>query len=214
MKRLGITQRVENIAAYSERRDCLDQRWSVLADELGYIPIPLPNIGNKSVSKLLDSLQLDAIILSGGNSITQLNPGALDVAPERDAFEIALINEASIRAIPILGVCRGMQMINLYCGGQLSTIKGHVAVRHKLNIAPEYSEYILETVNSYHNWAIKLSDLAPDLIPIARDEQGNIEAFIYKTQAMLGIMWHPERERPFKQQDIKLIKKFLLWHEY
>ena len=210
MKRLGITQRVENITAYAERRDCLDQRWSVLANELGYIPIPLPNISNENISNLLDSLQLDAIILSGGNSITKLNPVATDAAPERDAFEIALIEEGTKRATPILGVCRGMQVINIYCGGQLSPVKGHVASYHKLNIASGYSEYILETVNSYHNWAIKSSELASDLIPIASDEQGNIEAFIHESQSVTGIMWHPEREMPFKQQDIKLIKKFLL----
>jgi len=210
MKRLGITQRVENITAYGERRDCLDQRWSVLANELGYIPIPLPNIGKLDISNLLDSLQLDAIILSGGNSITKLNPTATDVAPERDIFEIALIEEGIKRAIPILGVCRGMQIINIYYGGQLLPIEGHVASYHKLNIASDYSEYILEMVNSYHNWAIKSSDLASGLIPIASDEKGSIEAFIHESKPVAGLMWHPERETPFKQQDIKLIKKFLL----
>jgi hypothetical protein len=44
MKRLGITQRVENIHSYNERRDCLDQRWAALTFHLGYFPVPLSNI--------------------------------------------------------------------------------------------------------------------------------------------------------------------------
>ena len=50
MKRIGITQRVERIESYSETRDCLDQRWSDLVWQLGYIPIPLPNILPEHVS--------------------------------------------------------------------------------------------------------------------------------------------------------------------
>ena len=209
MRRLGITQRVENILGYGERRDCLDQRWAVLAIELGFIPIPLSNVDPTYVSDILDSLRLDGIILSGGNSIARLE-SATDAAPERDAFEVVLIDEGVKRSIPILGVCRGMQVINLYYGGKLSKVKDHVATYHDLKVEPSYSKIILDSVNSYHNWAIKLPELASCLTPLALDEQDNIECFIHKEKAVAGIMWHPEREVPFKQQDIDLIKKFLL----
>jgi len=210
MKRIGITQHVENIITHKERRDCIDQRWSVLVNNLGYFPIPLSNINEKSVGKLVDILQLDAIILSGGNSITVLDPSATDVAPERDFFEQELIKEALKRKMPIIGVCRGMQLLNLYFGGRLTPVQDHVACTHKLNIRPEYCKNIPEVVNSYHNWGIKSSDLATELKVMATDQQGNVEAFVHEKRSVLGVMWHPEREMPFKHKDIKLIKGFLL----
>jgi len=208
MKRIGISQRVESIQNYSERRDCLDQRWSSFAFELGYIPIPLPNITLDKVIRLLDVLNLDAILLSGGNSITSINPSASDIAPERDAFESALLNEALVRDIPIIGVCRGMQMINTHFGGKLTVVNGHVAADHAIYAINE-SDQLPKLVNSYHSWGIDANGLAKDLDIIAIDNDGNIEAFEHKNKKLLGIMWHPEREMPFNKLDIQLIKRFL-----
>ena len=210
MKRIGITQRVEKIIAQKEYRDCLDQRWPMLIHNLGYFPIPLSNIKERSVSELVDILQLDAIILSGGNSIAALDPSATDAAPNRDIFEQELIKEALKREIPIIGICRGMQLLNLYFGGKLSPIQSHVACTHKLNIRPEYCKNIPGVVNSYHNWGIQSSDLATELEVMATDQEDNIEAFICVKKSVMGVMWHPEREMPFKQKDMKLIKEFLL----
>ena len=93
-------------------------------------------------------------------------------------------------------------------GGGLSKIENHVAVNHKIISVSEY--YSFENkVNSYHKWGIKKKDLSKKLEPIAIDEQGNIEAFINKEKSILGIMWHPEREKPYKKCDIELVKNFL-----
>jgi N5-(cytidine 5'-diphosphoramidyl)-L-glutamine hydrolase len=209
VKRIGITQRVEQIPNYSERRDCLDQRWSVFVWELECIPIPLPNCSPSQVPHLLDELQLDAVILSGGNSIASLDNSATDAAPERDAFESILLNEALERNLPIIGVCRGMQMINVHMGGKLTQISGHVAVRHR--ISPIDQSYFLpESVNSYHNWGISADDLAEELQAIAFDSEGKVEALNHTKKKLFGIMWHPEREQPFNSLDIELIKRFLL----
>ena len=209
MKILGITQRVENFYNRNERRDCLDQRWSLLADEIGYILIPLSNYKSENISKLADQIKFDAIILSGGNSISSFSNNALDNAPERDTFEFSLIKQAIKFEIPILGVCRGMQVINVFFEGKISPIKGHINTYHNLQIDPNYHTLISKSVNSFHSWGIRHSDLGSDLIPIANDEQGNIEAFVHKNRPISGIMWHPEREIPFKQDDIKLIKKLI-----
>ena len=205
MKRLGITQRVENVQSHDERRDCLDQRWAEFAMQLGYLIVPLPNIPASHVLALLNNLQLDAILLSGGNSISVLNPAAEDAAPERDAFEVALLQEAMARDIPIVGICRGMQLINAELGGRLSWIKNHVAVRHQIKSVGE--SQFPEQVNSYHAWSISATGLAAELTPLALDQEGNIEAFVCIKRRLLGIMWHPEREAPFNRLDIKLIKK-------
>lgn len=130
MKRLGITQRVEKINDYAEQRDCLDQRWASMALQLGYLPLPLPSIAIDQVPMLLDNLKLDGVLLSGGNSIASLNPADEDSSPERDAFELALLSESFDRKIPVVGICRGMQLINVKLGGRLSPINGHVAERH------------------------------------------------------------------------------------
>lgn len=207
MKRLGISQRVEHVRSYSERRDCLDQRWYDFALQLGYFPLPLPNITVDLVSKLLDDLDLDAVLLSGGNSIACLDPSADDAAPERDAFESALLSEALKRGIPTVGVCRGMQVVNIELGGRLSPVSGHVATRH--SVTHESDLPIAETVNSYHDWAIPGDGLATDLTPLAFDQAGNIEAFECSEKKLLGIMWHPEREQPFSSLDFQLIKRYL-----
>ena len=208
MKRLGITQRVETVQHY-ERRDSLDQRWSSFILKLGYVPVPLPNIKAIGVAGLLDGLDLDAILLSGGNSITSLDPSASDVAPERDAFESALLGEALIRNVPVIGVCRGMQMIHNYLGGELTPVISHTDVDHSIVLLKK--DYQLpELVNSYHNWGINAVDLAKGLEIIAVDSEGKVEAFEHKKRKLLGIMWHPEREKPFNRLDIQLIKRFLL----
>jgi gamma-glutamyl-gamma-aminobutyrate hydrolase PuuD len=209
MNRIGITQRVDIVKHYGERRDCLDQRWSELILQMGYIPVPLPNIAPEKVAQLVEALQISAVILSGGNSIACLNTEAQDAAPERDAFENALIAIALEKKLAIVGICRGMQLLNLYMGGSLIETSGHVAVRHPLKRFP--SDYtIAKEVNSYHNYGIPESRLGNTLIPLACDDDGNIEAFYREDIPLLGIMWHPEREEHFSKTDIQLLKRFLL----
>lgn len=208
MKNLGITQRVEVIQSYNERRDCLDQRWSLFANELGFNLIPLANIKPQLVENYIKDLNIDAIILSGGNSITQFSPDAEDVAIERDGFESMLIKQAIVEEIPLIGVCRGLQFLNIYLGGNLSPITGHVGLKHE--ILSSQSRYKFpQSINSYHNWSIAHNDLAGDLEVLATDSARNIEAACHKNHKLLGIMWHPERESPFDPLDIKLFKEFL-----
>jgi gamma-glutamyl-gamma-aminobutyrate hydrolase PuuD len=208
VKRLGITQRVENVESYNERRDCLDQRWSLLAHQLGYLTLPLANIQPELVPAYIDGLRLDAVLFSGGNTIASVDSAADNTAPERDAFELALIREVLERDIPAIAVCRGMQMINIQMGGGLSPITGHVAVRH--SIVPAETDSLLPgTTNSYHDWSIGPGDLATGLIPLAFDSDGNIEAFRHPGKSVLGIMWHPEREQPFSELDLQLIKSYI-----
>ena len=212
MKRLGITQRVEKINDYAEHRDCLDQRWAAMAFQLGYIPLPLPSVATDQLPILLDNLNLDGVLLSGGNSLTCTNPEADDASLERDRFELALLSESFDRKIPVVGVCRGMQLINIKLGGRLHPVKGHVGERH--SIIQSNDMLIPEMVNSYHNWGISSEGLASELTPLAFDTAGNVEAFESSVKKFLGIMWHPEREQPFNPIDIALIKRHLSCQEH
>lgn len=208
MKLLGITQRVDVIESYAERRDCLDQRWSDLALHLNYLPVILPNIPPVKVEALLDAMSLDAIIFSGGNSIASIDALAADASPERDAFESALLKLALIKNIPVVGVCRGMQMINLAFGGHLTPILGHIATQHVIySKTPAYQ--FPDMVNSYHNWGISKDDLANEMEVLAVDTDGYIEAYKHPDAKLLGLMWHPERNKPFNLLDIQLLKRFL-----
>jgi len=208
MKRLGITQRVEEYQHYQERRDCLDQRWASFSVSLNCMPCPLPNLSIDKIPEILEGLKLDGIIFTGGNSLAYLNSGLGDAAPERDAFESALLMEAMVRGIPVVGICRGMQLINVELGGKLTSVSGHVGLYH--SIIPSERVSLPKVVNSYHNWAIPSDGLSERLRPLAFDSGGNIEAFEGLDNRLLGIMWHPEREDPFSSLDIELMKGFLL----
>lgn len=208
MKRIGLSHRVDHIESYDERRDSIDQVWYKLLLAMNYLPIPLPNINNELVECLVSELQLDGVILTGGNSLTFLEKDAEDIAPERDEFEASLIEIMHYKKLPVIGVCRGMQVINHCFGGSLSKVLNHIATRHEITNLSE-SIPLPQYVNSYHSWGILENNLAPSLYPIAIDSQGNIEAFVNDEETLLGIMWHPERELPFNQFDINLLKRIL-----
>jgi putative glutamine amidotransferase len=210
MKLLGITQRVELVSTYGERRDCLDQRWWDVAYSLGFIPVPLPNVSCDRIEKLLGELNISAVLLSGGNSLAFLDSQAPDVAPERDHFESGLIEWAISFNVPILGICRGMQVINYCLGGELAVVRNHTSVRHVVAFGGEEAGEISREVNSYHNYGILSSGLGEGLRPLAQANDGTIEAFQHNKKRVAGMMWHPERELQMHPQDIHLMRKFLL----
>ncbi len=206
-KLIGITQRVVFDEKYNETRDCLDHEWFNLILYLGYMPVPLPNISTEYASTLLKDVGLDGVILSGGNSIALPEIDELNISPKRDLFERALLDECLKQNIPLLGVCRGMQLINIHFGGHICPIKEHTG-KHYHNLKSTINAQSIsfpKRVNTFHNWAISPKDFATSLQALAHDENDNIEAFCHVTKPIIGIMWHPEREKPFKDADIKLI---------
>ncbi|MQC92650.1 gamma-glutamyl-gamma-aminobutyrate hydrolase family protein [Vibrio parahaemolyticus] len=208
MKRIGLTQRVDVISNYGERRDAIDQKWCSLLLEMNMLPIPLPNISPSIAFNLFEQLSLDGVILTGGNSLSHLDVLASDLAPERDAFELALIEYALNNKIPIFGVCRGMQIINYYFKGGFEPIDGHIATNHALvNLDTRFN--LPENVNSFHKWGISKELLGENLIPIAKNIDDSIKAIIHKVEKIAGIMWHPERVKYFKPSDIKLRERIL-----
>lgn len=211
MTRIGLSQRVEEVEAYEERRDCLDQRWAPLVESFGLDPVPLFN-RIEDVSGYVDRLELDGIVLTGGNDFAHLE-GGTNVAPERDRFERTLLEVALEGDIPVLGVCRGMQLLTLHFGGSLRTVEGHVAEDHVLEVNPNAT--ILEdapqnvTVNSYHGYGIDEGDLGDGLCVCGRAPDGTIEWIEHERYPVTGIMWHPERESPSSKLDRRIIRSRL-----
>ena len=93
--RILVTQRVEVVAGYGERRDCLDQQWTVLLERLSMQCIPVPNYARAAEFASF----ADGMILTGGNDLVGL-PEATNTAPERDALETELVKIALERGLP------------------------------------------------------------------------------------------------------------------
>jgi gamma-glutamyl-gamma-aminobutyrate hydrolase PuuD len=195
MKVVGVTQRVAVIPGYGERRDCLDQAWTRFLAACGLLPVALPNIPDAAV-RLCESIPLSGYVLTGGNDLEVLGGDA----PERDATENALLDLADSRNLPVLGVCRGMQVIQHRFAIPLRRVAGHVATRQTIRINGTQTE-----VNSYHDFGATDSRFPLEVWAWAEDDV--VKAVRHTTTPTTGIMWHPERFDPFRQADIALVQR-------
>jgi putative glutamine amidotransferase len=139
-----------------------------------------------------------AILLSGGNDIGQY--------AMRDDTEHYLLDRASDRSLPVLGICRGLQMMAVWAGVELQAIEGHVATRHSLVLpdSESRSEWP-QTVNSFHGWSLPATPEGFEVAALADD--GSIEAIRHRKLPWEGWMWHPERETEFAPQDTRRMRK-------
>lgn len=183
MKRVAVTQLHTFNQRRAEYRDGLDSRWAPLLEKFGLLAIQVPNL-LVDTTRFIEGIQPDAILLTGGG-----NPGT---PQSRSRTEADVMRYASARKLPLLGICRGMQVINLHFGGELSRIQGHVGVEHE--VFPSSGRYLGRSVNSYHEFVVETGQMGTGLIPIFQAADGTVEAFQHRELPWSGIMWHPERE--------------------
>ncbi len=188
----------------------------------GGMPVVLPPLGEfRAVQSLLDGL--DGLLLSGGSDLDpgyygeEAVPELGPTVPERDAFEMAVMEQALRRQIPILGICRGMQVLNVALGGtlfqDLPTQMDHLVLLGHRQETPKWEPThevavdggsqvagIMDSdelkVNSYHHQAIK--DLASGLIAVAHAPDGVVEAVEWgdlSQRWLVGVQWHAEAMR-------------------
>lgn len=166
----------------------------------------------------MDTTPCDGYIISGGADIDpqrygQENTASIDIEPERDALEQRVIEHALAAKKPLLGICRGAQMINIISGGTLhqeardfyeafvptDSVLGKIFARRKIRIIHEGVLYKLFertaklSVNSLHHQAI--DRLGDELHVSAEDEIGIVQAIEgtkTRDQLILGVQWHPE----------------------
>lgn len=173
-----------------------------------------PLAGDTSAGALLDAC--DGLLLTGGEDV---DPALYGAAPspqlgavdgERDRFEIALLAEARQREMPVLAVCRGIQLVNVALGGTLwqdlpsertsavvhdaggaRNVPTHaVRIREASRIADCVGATRID-VNSFHHQAVK--ELAPGLVATAWADDGLIEGVeAVEGPWLLGVQWHPE----------------------
>lgn len=208
-KLLGVSLRVENIPTHNEKRDAISQDWTEFLSKIDAYPVLIPN-KVENIQDFLDNFQLDGIILSGGDNVGEF--------PERDKTELNILEYAIRKNIPVLGVCRGMQLVNYYFGGKViqSEKKEHVGKFHPISFLTKTCIEKIgtnTTVNSFHNNLLLKENLGKDLENFAIAEDNTIEGFFHKKFPILGVMWHPERDKNIKFE-LKLMKIFqerLFW---
>jgi putative glutamine amidotransferase len=185
-------------------------------ESAGGVPLVIPYIEQKSSVAAL-AKKLDGLLLSGGEDMDPIlfdeNPrsGLGQVVPERDELELALIHEMLGQRKPILGICRGMQVLNVALGGTLyqdldRQWRGLIAhqqkarrdhLSHGIRIESKSQLYDLLgrqkylRTNSFHHQAVR--KLAKSLRPVAWDEEGLIEGVEHVSASfILAVQWHPE----------------------
>ena len=210
-------------------------RWSHWDDEVALVPLtyvravqlagglPLIVPPDDEVAEHPEDLlgKLDALILIGGADVDPATYGATPdpntgaTRPERDRFELALAYGAMERDLPLLGICRGGQMVNVACGGTLiQHLPDVVGDNHHLETPGTFSEHEVEleagslaaraagaeriTVKSHHHQAVDeigegleaTGHALPDAIVEAVEHPGH--------GFTLGVLWHPEADERSK----------------
>jgi len=212
-QRIAISQRVVQASGYVEPRDALARDWHAWCRRTvpGAVLLPIPN-DPLGVVRWLEVVTPDAVILSGGNDMGE--------SPERDETELAVSRLAIEAGLPLLGICRGLQVLNGFYGGEVvADVSGrpgaldHVARHHSASLIGDLPRLLgspekLE-VNSFHNQGVDRSGVATELRVFAETEDGLVEGFHDPRKAVLAVQWHPEREDPAREFNTSLIARFL-----
>lgn len=177
----------------------------------GGIPVHLSASGSAGVVE-----RLDGLVLAGGEDIDPRRYGrrpSREMGPHdtrRDEFELALIAEAFARDVPILGICRGLQLLNVACGGTLIADLGareefeehlpiYPAATRVQTIALTPGSLAAQVfgeeldINSFHHQAV--DEPGQGVAIVGRSADGVVEAIELPGRDVLGVQWHPELYR-------------------
>jgi len=227
VKRIGIT-----CGHDTQSNLILHETYMQAITEAGGVPVILPPV---PAGQALDHLSMvDGILLGGGGDLhgrwfgQPLHPLAKEIDPERDCYEIALIKQAVEMGKPILGICRGMQVINAALGGDLWQAISLIPLTQEINHCPKapvwYGTHrvrlredsllsrIYEAadiwVNSTHHQAVH--NLGEGLIAAGTSEDGIIEAVEGTGEGfLLAVQWHPEKMTRHNSQAQRLFDAFV-----
>jgi len=195
MKVLAVSQRVDIYETRNERRDALDQNWQPLLHQAGFLALLLPNQPEIAV-ELMQRFRPAGLLLTGGNSLNSCGGNA----PEREQTELAALRWALAQQLPVLGVCRGMQLLQEYFGQRLGKLTGHICKEQQAIVDGQP-----KLINSYHEFGC--FEHSSQWQCFARAQDGVVKGIRHESLPWTGIMWHPERVNPFDLSDIQLLNK-------
>lgn len=192
---------------------------AAVIEDAGGLPLFLAPVHSESAIRQQLSL-VDAVFLTGGGDPDpalfgqEQLPVPRAAEPERDTYELAVARIARRLGLPLLGVCRGMQMINIALGGSIHQDIAYCGISkvshdqredmafptHSVEIVHPRLAAILGgrelMVNSSHHQAV--AKLAPGLVEAAHSPDGVTEAYVSADDSsfIFGIQWHPELQKP------------------
>ena len=211
MKIIGISGGSTSIEGFV--RSGINEMYVKAVIAAGAAPVLLPITSDQQAIEAMVGL-CDGIILSGGVDIhpCHYHEEILQVCEDfdvfRDDFEYKLLDVALSKNIPILGICRGSQMLNVYFGGTLYqdlSLKADCKIMHRqkgsrgfpchrIDVRPDtFLSRIYQSgdlVNSYHHQAVK--DLAKPFTLVATSDDGVVEAFENSEMHIYAVQFHPE----------------------
>lgn len=219
---VAVSMRVVDNSAHSEVRDTLSHDWTRTLSAMGIIPVPVPNLLPDPIA-YMRAVGVRGLILTGGDDLGPVDgeQGADSPPSPRDRTERALLQGALDACLPVLGICRGMQLINVIFGGSLarglaaecSSAEKHVDAWHEVEILEPRLRALAGmkrvVTNSFHNQGVTLSRLAPSLRAFALTDSGVVEGLLHPERPVLGVQWHPERRNPTAEFDRALLEHWL-----
>jgi putative glutamine amidotransferase len=212
---IGITAHVALVSdgGVEVRHHVANVAYSKAVLKAGGVPVLLPMVAAADAALFLD--RIDGLLVTGGDDVNPdqygaaVDPQTKPADPERDVFEIALVEAAVRNDRPMLCICRGVQVLNVALGGTLDQhhdehfhLEQYNVDAHRVHVdaGTMLAKVVGATelgVNSLHHQA--LADIAPQLRVVAHSDDGLPEGVEVADCAFaLGVQWHPEllRHRP------------------
>jgi gamma-glutamyl-gamma-aminobutyrate hydrolase PuuD len=225
--KIAVTMRSVLDQATGERRDCISRDVVALVERLGAIPMLVPN-GLRDVMTLMRGTAVDALLLTGGNDLCDMDAGAHSKRHPADALrdhtEGMLLRYATDAQLGVFGICRGMQLIARFFGGAIECIEpggAHVNTQHAVELAAGPLHELIDEdnlkrlmrqpmmTNSFHNFGVRASALPSELVALATSHDGYVEALKHRTLPIAGVSWHPERAGSAAALDALLLRAWL-----
>lgn len=210
---IGLTVYREEAAwgVWQQRADLLPAQYAEAVSSVGGVPVLLPPSTTLDAARAAVA-RLDGLVISGGADVdperydAEPHPRTANWRPDRDAWEIALLDAAAEAGLPVLGVCRGMQLMAVHAGGSLDQhtpdlvgheehspggdVFGDVAVRTSAGsrVAALVGDSL--SVSCHHHQSVAAH---PGFEASAHAADGTLEAMEFPGERFcVAVQWHPE----------------------